>query len=302
MLSCPGMEVENGAASRAPDLVTKLADALRRPGRGLLLVVTGAGVSAASGLPLFRGTDPGAIWNRDVTEIGTVRYFERDPVGWWQWFLGSFAGLDGAAPNPAHRALAALEDWQTGQGGDFLLVTQNIDTLHEQAGSRRLIKVHGTADRVRCARTGCRLGAPAGSLPRREADFAAFLAAPSRATLPRCPECGALLRAHALLFDEYYDEHADYRYGEVRRAVERMAAALFVGTSFSVGVTELVLREALGWRTPALAIDPAGVAVPGVTLFQAGAEEILPAVCRELGALTRTAASSPAGYPPTSDR
>lgn len=287
MLSCLSMEVEEVGAPGSPqEQARTLAGAIRRAGKGLVLVVTGAGVSAASGLPLFRGTDPGAIWNRDITEVGTVRYFERDPVQWWRWYLERFDHLNEAEPNAGHRALADLEAWQTGGGGgsgDFLLITQNIDTLHEKAGSRRLIKVHGSSDRVRCSRPGCRLGAPSGSLPRAAADFSDFLRSPRRETIPRCPECGALLRAHALLFDEYYEEHADYRYGEIRRAVERMAVALFVGTSFSVGVTEMVLREALGWRIPAFSIDPAAPPpVPGITGLRAPAEEILPAVRREL--------------------
>lgn len=285
MLSCPSMEVEQepGKPGNLSEPARSLADAFRRAGKGLVLVVTGAGVSAASGLPLFRGTDPGAIWNRDITEVGTVRYFERDPVQWWRWYLERFDSLNEAEPNAGHRALADLETWQLARGGDFLLVTQNIDTLHEKAGSRRLIKVHGSSDRVRCSRHGCRLGAPSGSLPREAADFSDFLRSPRREAIPRCPECGALLRAHALLFDEYYDEHLDYRYNEVRRAVERMAVALFVGTSFSVGVTEMVLREGLGWRIPVFSIDPAAPPpVPGVTGLRAAAEEILPAVVREL--------------------
>jgi NAD-dependent deacetylase len=262
-----------------------LAEALRKAGTGLVVVVTGAGVSAASGLPLFRGTDPDAIWNRDVTEIGTFRFFAQDPVAWWQWFLHSFEGLLDAHPNPAHHALAALERWQVARGGDFLLITQNVDTLHEQAGSQRLVKVHGSADRLRCSRDGCPLGAPTGSLPASEVDFGPFLSDPRRESLPRCPRCGALLRAHALLFDEYYDAHADYGFSRVRQAVERMALAVFAGTSFSVGVTELVLREALGWKLPVISIDPAGrPPAPGITTVRSTAEEVLPAVCHELGA------------------
>jgi NAD-dependent SIR2 family protein deacetylase len=274
MLSCRGMERD----------AHLLAESIRKAGTGLILAVTGAGVSAASGLPLFRGTDPGAIWNRDILEVGTISYFHRHPVEWWQWFLDRFAGLGEARPNAAHDALAALERWQLGRGGDFLLVTQNVDTLHERAGSRRLIKVHGTSDRFRCSRDGCELGAPAGSIPGDEVDLSAFLGDPRRETLPRCPRCGSLLRPHVLLFDEFYDEHADYSFGEVRRAAERSALTLFAGTSFSVGVTELVLCEALGWRVPVISIDPAAAApVPGVTAVRAPAEEVLPAVCRALG-------------------
>src|SRR6185436_16529240 len=181
MLSCRLVERD----AQNPRTSQIVAEALRKADRGLVLVVTGAGVSAASGLPLFRGTDPDAIWNREVTEIGTVDFFRRDPVAWWQWFRQSFAGLLDARPNPAHHALAALERWQLARGGadagsDFLLVTQNVDTLHEQAGSKRLVKVHGTADRLRCSRPGCRLGAPGGSFPAAEADFARFDETPAR--------------------------------------------------------------------------------------------------------------------------
>jgi NAD-dependent protein deacetylase/lipoamidase len=274
MLSCPAMEEDARC----------LAESIRKAGTGLIFVVTGAGVSAASGLPLFRGTDPDAIWNRDITEIGTVAFFQRRPVEWWQWFLERFSGLAGARPNPAHEALAALERWQLSRGGDFLLVTQNVDTLHEQAGSRRLVKVHGTSDRLRCSRYGCELGAPSGSLPVSEVDLEGFLRGPRRETLPRCSRCSSLLRPHVLLFDEYYDEHMDYGFGEVRHGAERMALTLFAGTSFSVGVTDLVLRQALGWRVPVVSIDPAAAPpVRGVTSLKAAAEEILPAAVRELG-------------------
>src|SRR4051794_24017544 len=108
----------------AADAHPSLADALERT-RGLTLVVTGAGVSLASGIPTFRGTDVGAIWKKDVTELGTRAYFEEDPAGSWSWYLARFDAAVGAVPNPAHQALVALERWQRGRGGRFLLVTQN---------------------------------------------------------------------------------------------------------------------------------------------------------------------------------
>ncbi len=267
-------------------LARELSDALRDVRRGLLLVVTGAGVSAASGLPTFRG-GPDAIWRRDDVETGTEAFFRADPVSHWRWYLDRFGGLAEARPNAAHRALAALERWQVAGGGEFLLVTQNIDTLHEAAGSTRLVKVHGTFDRLRCSRRGCALGAPFGSIPREEVDVAPFLREPGLEALPRCPECGALLRAHALFFDELYDGHADYGFERVRRAFDEMALALFAGTSFSVGVTELALRAARVGRVPAWSIDPDGEAArdyPWVRGLAAPAEALLPAVCRRLGA------------------
>ncbi len=265
--------------------VELLAGALDRVGTGSLVVVSGAGISLASGIPTFRGSDPGAIWKRDVTELGTFRYFRDDPVGCWRWYLGRFEAVRDAAPNPAHCAIAALERWQLARGGRFLLVTQNVDTLHERAGSRAMVKVHGTTDRLRCATVGCVHGAPAGSLPRVSVDMAPFLAAPSVETLPRCPRCDDVLRQHVLLFDEYYGDHHDYQWDRVLDAAEAMQLVLFVGTSFSVGVTEVFLRAALMNGVPALSIDP-GVTTPphpDIRLLAAKAEELLPAVSRVLG-------------------
>lgn len=274
--------VDQFAESLARDAEV-LAAALRAAGPGLILVVTGAGVSAPSGLATFRGSDSEAIWNRDVTEVGTRAFFERDPVAWWQWFLERFAGLRDARPNPAHHALAALERWQLAHGGGFLLVTQNIDTLHEQAGSRRFVQVHGRADRLRCSRHGCLNGAPTGSVPESAGLLAGFAADPRWETLPRCAVCGALLRVHALLFDEFYHEHHDYGFAAVRRASEEMALAIFAGTSFAVGVTEHVLRQASSSRVTVLSVDPAPGPLPTAVInLRAPVERLLPETCRQL--------------------
>ncbi len=262
----------------------RLAEALET--RGFLAVVTGAGVSRASGIPTFRGAEPDAVWRTDDVEIATFDYFLRDPVGHWRWYLRRFAALDAASPNAGHRALAALEHRRQARGSRFLLVTQNIDTLHEQAGSRQLIKVHGSVDRVRCSRDGCEHGAPRGSLARSAVDFAAFHEDPSLATLPRCRRCSAFLRPHVLFFDEYYAEHADYQFERAERAAAEADRILFVGTSFSVGVTDLFLRSGLLRRVPMLSIDPTpGPSPVGARLLSlaANAEEILPAACACLG-------------------
>lgn len=243
-----------------------------------LLVVTGAGVSLASGIPTFRGTDPDAVWHRDLTELATRRFFEEDPAASWSWYLERFDRAVAARPNAAHHALAALERWQAARGGSFLLVTQNVDTLHEAAGSERLVKVHGSADRVRCSRVGCRHGAPRGWLPREAADLAAFRARPVAENVPRCPACGALLRQHVLWFDEHYQEHESYDLARVLAAAASARLVLFAGTSFSVGITDLLLQTA--WRRGAqvLAIDPAPPPhrPPGIRFLTAAAEELLP--------------------------
>ncbi len=252
-----------------------------------LVVVTGAGISVASGIPTFRGTDPDAVWKRDVTELGTFRFFREDPVESWRWYLTRFSSVLEAKPNDAHRTVAALERWQLGRGGRFLLITQNVDTLHEDAGSREMVKVHGTADRIRCPRDGCVNGAPRGSLPRADFDVRPFLDAPALEKLPHCPACGDVLRQHVLWFDEYYGEHEDYQWDRVQEAAVTLDALLFVGTSFSVGVTELFLQYATARRRPMISIDPGGArapSYPGIRVLQAKSEEVLPAACEALGA------------------
>jgi NAD-dependent deacetylase len=262
-----------------------VVELFRTHAHGQMLVVTGAGISLASGIPTFRGSDDGAVWARDVTELGTLHYFERDPVGSWRWYLARFAKTADAQPNPAHTALVALAAFCAQQGGELVLVTQNIDGLHRRAGSRDLIEVHGRSDRVRCSRQGCAHGAPAGSLPRAELDMASFLAAPAPETLPRCPRCGAILRQHVLWFDEYYDSHRDYQWSRVLDAATSADAVLFVGTSFSVGVTDYILRAARDRGCPVLSVDPAAAAPsPAIVSLRARAEEILPAACEILGA------------------
>ncbi|MCA9604368.1 MAG: RNA polymerase subunit sigma [Myxococcales bacterium] len=255
-----------------------LADAER------VVVVTGAGVSLASGIPTFRGTDPDAVWAKATVEHGTYRFFREDPVASWRWYIDRFSSLLEAEPSSAHRALAALERWAVERGGSFLLVTQNVDRLHALAGSQALVEIHGRADRIRCARRGCDNGEPRGSLPRgRSLD--AFASAPSIETLPRCTACGDLLRPHVLWFDERYDAHRDYQYQRVMKATKRAEAIVFVGTSFAVGITDAILSRGVRNRASLFSIDPSGRQPHRlVEPVRARAEEVLPALVQALGA------------------
>ena len=252
--------------------------------RGLVLFVTGAGISLASGIPTFRGKDPGAIWAKDVTELGTNRYFKEEPAGSWSWYLSRFDKVLTVEPNAGHLALVAIEKWQLARHGKFLLVTQNVDPLHERAGSQQLVKVHGSADRVRCSNDGCRLAAPTGSIARSDVDLTKFRAEPIDANVPKCPECGALLRQHVLWFDEYYHQHKDYQWPRVLDAAAKAALVVFVGTSLSVGVTQLVLDAALERSIPAFSIDPAARSIPGVVGIAAAAEVALVELSAAVGA------------------
>ena len=230
---------------------------LHAPGAHVV-VVTGAGISVASGLPTFRGSDPEAVWSNEVMDKATNAYFERDPVGSWAWYLRRFDGMRHVRPNPAHHAIATLEQQVLGRGDRFLLITQNIDGLHVDAGSRALIEVHGAARRVRCTRMGCEHGPPTGTLPRDDFDLAAFAAEPHADRLPRCPACDALMRPHVLWFDEYYQGHDAYGFDKVEALLngDTPTCLVFVGTSFSVGLTEMMWQLAVYGRVPTYVVDP----------------------------------------------
>jgi NAD-dependent deacetylase len=264
------------------DSVHSLVNAIAAQ-RGLILVLTGAGVSLASGIPTFRGTDKAAVWNSSLKELATFAYFQRNPVASWEWYRDRFSIATAAQPNPAHLALAELEKWQAARGGEFLLVTQNIDTLHEMAGSRDLVKVHGSADRVRCSNPGCSSTA---TIPLADVDLTAFERRPAPETLLRCSECGAVMRPHVLWFDETYTSHRDYEWSRVEEACDNMELLLAIGTSFSVGLTDYVLSAAHHRRVPTFIIDPGSTSNGGlITSVPAKAEHILPEVCEGLRGL-----------------
>jgi NAD-dependent deacetylase len=210
-----------------------LADVRRD--RGRVVVLTGAGISAESGIPTFRGRD--GYWvvgsrNYMPQEMATREMFDRHPDEVWRWYLYRFGVCRDAQPNAGHAALVALERALEDR---YTLVTQNIDGLHRRAGSRRVFAIHGDAAHVRCA-SECGLGVadlPAGLVPRGQDP----LTADERKALG-CPRCGGWLRPHVLWFDEYYDEE-NYRMDSALGAARAADLLLVVGTS---GATNLPMQ------------------------------------------------------------
>lgn len=161
------------------NVVDRVADALR--GARRVLVLTGAGISAESGIPTFRGKD-GWWRQRNPQELATLEAFTSDPGLVWEWYEHRRAAIARAEPNLAHQMLA----WLEAQGKDVFVVTQNVDDLHERAGSKRIVHVHGSIWRVKCMRDGKAFD------DRR---------VPLRELPPKC-ECGALLRPAVVWFGE----------------------------------------------------------------------------------------------------
>lgn len=172
-----------------------------------LVAFTGAGISAESGIPTFRGGD--GLWRGvDPAVVASVEGLEAHPEACWEFHRELRRTARRARPNPAHEALARREV----QGGDCLVVTQNVDRLHRRAGSRRVIELHGDLFRDRCHVCG-----------------AAWEAQPEsdeESGVPRCPRCGGIVRPDVVLFGEPVR-----RIEEAVRAARRCAVLLAVGTS-----------------------------------------------------------------------
>jgi NAD-dependent deacetylase len=117
-------------------------------------VVTGAGISAESGIRTFRDTMSGLWKDFDPQKLATQEAFDADPELVTRWYDWRRLGCLAAEPNPGHLALARLEEWMRARGGDFILLTQNVDGLHQRAGSRNVVEVHGSIHTWRCTATG----------------------------------------------------------------------------------------------------------------------------------------------------
>lgn len=173
-----------------------------------ICVLTGAGVSAESGIATFRGPD--GLWSRfKPEELANVDAFMRNPSLVWEWYTYRKTVIHQAQPNAAHSALVAMER----QVRDFTLVTQNVDNLHARAGARKVLELHGNIERSYCIE--CRA-------------FAAEIVLAKQGQAPTCRACGGLLRPDVVWFGEILPQLV---LQEAFRACERCELFLTVGTS-----------------------------------------------------------------------
>jgi len=150
--------------------------------QGPVAVLTGAGISAESGVPTFRGKD--GLWrNFRPEQLATPGAFRRDPALVWEWYDWRRGLIGACTPNAAHETLAEMETALPG----LTLITQNVDGLHQMAGSRNVLELHGNLWRVRC--TGC-------------GEVTEDRRTPLPECPPRCSRCGALLRPDVVWFGE----------------------------------------------------------------------------------------------------
>jgi NAD-dependent deacetylase len=244
-------------------VLERVAERLRTATR--VAALTGAGVSAASGVPTFRG-DHG-LWRSVRPEtLATPEAFERDPRLVWEWYDWRRGLIREAQPNAAHRVLAAwTERWQ-----DFTLVTQNVDGLDERAGARRLLRLHGSIWHARCW-AGC----PEGRAEWREDTH------PLSPLPPRCPHCGGLARPAVVWFGEPLDAPTLHEAG---RAAASAQVFLAIGTSAVVYPAAGLLHHARrhGAFTVEINADPTAASDLVDVALRGRAEEILEALDERL--------------------
>jgi NAD-dependent deacetylase len=199
-----------------------------------IVILTGAGVSAESGLATFRGED--GLWEgHRVEDVATPEAFQRDPTLVHKFYNARRAQLGEVEPNAAHRALAKLEaDWP----GEFLLVTQNVDDLHERAGSKRLIHMHGRNTVAWCQECDAR---------------SPWDAAMSQTSA--CPECG---KAGTLRPDIVWFGEMPYELEAIEEAVRSCDLFVSIGTSGAVYPAAGYVQTAryCGARTLEMNLDP----------------------------------------------
>jgi NAD-dependent deacetylase len=191
-----------------------VADLFRQSKHAVAL--TGAGLSTSSGIPDFRSTGTG-LWSRDEPlEVASLSTFRTAPELFFKWFRPLASQIYNARPNPAHLSLAKLE----GAGRVHSIITQNIDMLHQKAGSQTVIEMHGTMQTLTCTQCYHKVEAAL--------HLDLFVAT---GEIPRCPKCGNVLKPDVILFGEQLPQAAWFK---AQREARQCDLMLVIGSSLEV--------------------------------------------------------------------
>lgn len=239
------------------DLPPALIAALRRAQR--VAVLTGAGISAESGVPTFRDAQTGMWANFKPEELATPAAFRRDPKMVWEWYAWRRQRVAEVQPNPGHLALVEMER----HAPRLTLITQNVDGLHQRAGSRNVIELHGNLARAKCF----------------EEDVVVAGWSDTGQAPPRCPRCGGMLRPDVVWFGEVLPEAA------LRAAIQASRECnvfLCIGTSAVVHPAAALPGEARAHGATVVEINPADTPVTDLADFvlRGPSGQLLPALVR----------------------
>jgi NAD-dependent deacetylase len=252
--------VKQGSAIPSAELIERAAVHLRQARR--VCVLTGAGISAESGIPTFRDAQEGLWAQYSPLDLATPEGFERDPELVWRWYEWRREMIRAAQPNAGHIALAHLAN----RVPRLTLVTQNVDGLHQRAGSPHVLEYHGNILRDRCTV---------------EQVVAERTEASRRSPLPRCASCGGLLRPDVVWFGEMIPRRALV---EADEAAADCDAFLSVGTSSLVYPAAGLAEEAVRRGVPVVEINPnvTDLSPRANVVLQGPAGRILPELLRAL--------------------
>ena len=225
-----------------------------------LIALTGAGISSESGIPTFRGQE--GLWKKyKVDELATLDAFKKNPKLVWQWYSWRISVVLSAKPNPAHYSLAYLEKI----GILKTLITQNVDDLHERAGSKNLIKLHGDILTVKCPSCG----------------YEHKIWKPPKIIPPKCPRCRAIMRPGVIWFGEIIPQDI------INKALieaEKADVILVIGTSGVVmpagAIPEIIKRNE--GKVIEINIDKTIISSIADIYIRGKAGEVLPKIVEEV--------------------
>jgi NAD-dependent deacetylase len=230
-------------------------------GAGRVAVLTGAGISAESGVPTFRGKD--GLWKQYKAEtLATPEAFERDPKLVWEWYDWRRGLIAPVEPNAGHRVIAGWESLF----GEMAVITQNVDGLHAKAGSQNVVELHGNIWKLRCTREGTVEEVRDNPLPH---------------IPPVCPNCGSLFRPHIVWFGESLDPVVLDRAYDLSQSCQVM---FVIGTSAVVHPAASLPYAAAraGAKIVEVNLEPTSLTPHANFFFPGKAGEILPVLDRQL--------------------
>lgn len=260
-----------------PDLAeaTALARAARR-----VVVLSGAGLSAASGVPTFREAQTG-LWERYSPEqLATEDAFRSDPELVWSWYQWRARLIRSCTPNAGHLAVAAWQRRLAASGDSLTIATQNVDDLHERAGAEVLAHLHGSLFEYRCADCGAPAEHDPGAAPEGDAGSAPDLESMRRVAPPSCAACGVgMLRPGIVWFGEMLPAGALER---TLAALQQCDLAVVVGTSATVQPAASLPYAALGVGAAVVEVNPevTEFSTAASVHLRGAAGQVLPALVR----------------------
>ena len=237
---------------------------IRSAGNGIVL--TGAGISTPSGIPDFR-TPGSGLWSRyNPMEVASLSAFRYQPEKFFAWFHPMAKNIAQALPNPAHHALAILEK----AGYLHTIITQNIDGLHQRAGSKQVLEVHGSLESLTCI--GCFQKYPSETFITRYIEHC---------EMPTCSDCGQILKPDVILFEEQLPKQT---WLKARRACHNCEIILVAGSSLEVTPVATLPHEALENDAKLIIINqsPTYLDPRAEVLLRGDVADILPLISQEV--------------------